>query len=133
MTGGTAHLDDIVVAVLRSLRDKRQRFTANRERIHGAFFTAKTQFPSLLGPLTFREKGFFPESLGLDQSLSNLEASRLLHRQNAAPLVYEIDPQIEECYARFVKGRLESRGFTSADAAAIAARLNEELGIGEKA
>ena len=127
MTGGTAHLDDVVVAILHHLRGHSARFTANREEIHRAFFKLKGEFPGELAPLTFRRKGFFPESLGLDQALSNLEASRLLHRQNAAPLLYDIDPDIQDCYKRSVETRLQDRGFAPSTAQKIASRLAEEL------
>lgn len=130
MTGGTAHLDDVVVAILHHLRRQSPRFTANREEIHRAFFKLKEEFPEELASLTFRQKGFFPESLGLDQALSNLEASRLLHRQNAAPLLYDIDPEIEDCYDRFVRTRLQDSGFRPRIAAEIGRRLAEELPVG---
>ena len=127
MTGGTAHLDDVVAAILHHLRPRSPRFTANREEIHRAFFKLKGEFPEELALLSFRQKGFFPESLGLDQALSNLEASRLLHRQNAAPLLYDIDPDIEDCYNRFVKPRLRDRGLAPSRTEEIATRLAEEL------
>jgi hypothetical protein len=95
------------------------------------FFRLRMEFPEQLAPLTFRGKGFFPESLALDQALSNLEASRLLHRQNAAPLVYEIDPEIEDCYTTFVEKRLAGRGFTADEADKIAEKLSDESSAGE--
>lgn len=125
--GGSAALDDIVLAILHHLRSKSERFTANREALQRAFHATKSAFPQQLRLLSFRTKGFFPESLGLDQALANLEASRLLHRQNEAPLFYEIDPDISASYERFVKGRLEALGLSVEQTRQITDRLTAEL------
>jgi hypothetical protein len=127
MMGGSAHLDDIVLAVLHNLRPESGRFTANREAVQRAFHAVKSSFPEQLRPLSFRLKGFFPESLGLDQALANLEASRLLHRQNETPLFYEIDPDISTSYELFVKSRLEKCGISVEQTREMADRLRDEL------
>jgi len=127
MMGGSAYLDDIVLAILHHLRAKSVRFTANREAVQRAFHATKSAFPQHLGLLSFRSKGFFPESLGLDQALANLEASRLLHRQNEAPLFYEIDSDISTSYERFAKERLEKRGLSAEQTREIADRLSDKL------
>ena len=121
MMGGTAHLDDLVLGILRHL--KSNSFTANRKELHEAFHALREEFPQLLLTLRFRDRGSFPESLGLDQALTNLEASRLLHRKNAAPRFYEIDPELETAYARFVRERLLSRNVSDDDLAQAADRL----------
>lgn len=127
MTGGTAHLDDVVLAILSHFRNRSESFTANREELHRAFHRLKGQFPHELSQLTFRHKGFFPESLGLDQALANLEASGLLHRMNEAPLLYEIDAGIGPSFERFAKKRLEDRGLTAELADQMASGLSREL------
>ena len=127
MIGGTAHLDDVVLAVLSHLRKKSDTFTANREDLHRAFAQMKQVYPAPFAQLTFRAKGFFPESLGLDQALANLEACGLLHRMNEAPLLYQIDPEIDESYQRFTRKRLTARGLTDAQMDEVAAGLLETL------
>jgi len=125
MTGGTAHLDDVVLAILYHLRPRSESFTANREQLHRAFFEMKKAFPSELSELAFRNKGFFPESPGLDQALANLEASGLLHRMNESPLFYEIDPEINDSYTRFVRKRLDARGLVAGRLVTMAVHLHD--------
>lgn len=131
MMHGTAHLDDVLVAILRHLyANSATSFTADREEVHRAFYELKRRFPGELQDLCFRHKGFFPESLGLDQSLANLEASGLLHRLNQAPRTYYIDGDIESSYTRFVQKRLGERGLTPEQIEEIAEYLQGRLPAG---
>jgi hypothetical protein len=130
MTGGSAHLDDIVLAILSQLPRTTKMFSANREKLHRAFYQMKEAHKDQLSDLAFRDRGFFPESPGLDQALANLEASGLLHRMNESPLFYEIDSEIKESYSSFAKKRLDARGFTATQAEEMADALLHELGTG---
>ena len=126
MDGGSAHLDDLVLGILHHLRAQGvHTFPADREQIHRAFRALKEAFPDVLASLRFRVKGMFPESLGLDQALVNLEASRLLHRKNLTPRYYEIDVALDESYDRFVEHRLEEAGVTRGRLQELAKRLHE--------
>jgi len=122
MLGGTAHLDDLVLGILHHLHSAS--FTANREELHRAFYGVKNEFPELLAVFRFRDKGGFPESLGLDQALANLEASRLLHRRNAAPRFYEIDPALGTAYSKFVRDRLLNGNVSEGALSQVAEKLN---------
>ena len=115
MIAGTAHLDDLLVALLNNVRRKANRFTANRQELHRAFLQVKREYPKLMSTFRFRDKASFPESLGLDQALANLEASRLLHRQNAAPRFYEIASDLETAYSKYVSKRLREAGIDEAE------------------
>lgn len=102
--------DDVLIAVLYHV-GKGQEFTADRERLHRIFFQLKQQHRDCLAPIRFRDRGLFPESAGLDQALSNLEATGLLLRKNDAPRFYYVQEALRQAYEQFVQPRLQRLRF----------------------
>ena len=131
MSDMTISFDDVLVAILYTMREeKRCRITTDRRKLHEAFFALKREFPQLLGELTFRNRGFFPESDILDQAIANLEGSSLMHRKNQDPVYYELEPSINTSFDLFVKRRLEECEFQQGDAKQMADYVWDKIKYG---
>ncbi len=100
--------DDLVIAVLHYIKTRKRRFTADRERLHELFFDLKSEDPTPLKCLGFRERGLWPESSELDQAFANLEATGLLRRQNDTPRFYFIDPELDKAFRESVRSQMKS-------------------------
>lgn len=123
--------DDVVIAILHGVHSYRRRFTTDREQLHSAFYELKQNMPELLGAFRFRNKGLFPESDTLDQALSNLESSGLLHRHNDTPRFYFIQSNLDDSFSKFVKPRLTAEGVDE-DKLNLAAAKFSEIAANEK-
>lgn len=104
------YADDVLVGIFHFTSGGSRQFTADRERLHRVFHDLRKQDASALRPVTFRNKGIFPESQSLDQALANLEAAGLLRRQNDAPLFYFIQDDLDKAYKKHVRSRLQKAG-----------------------
>ena len=105
----TVLADEVLIAILHFFRAdmKCDKFTADREILHNAFFELRQQDPDALAGIGFRERYLFHESAALDQALSNLEATGLLERKNEAPRWYFLSDELDEAFNHNVRPSLE--------------------------
>lgn len=123
-------VEDIVVGIFYHLKDHAQtKLTADRELLHRAFYQIKEQCPELMSMFTFREREQFPESIQLDQALSNLDAAGVISRQNFTPKYYVFEPTLERSYDKYSKKLLVNAGFGD-DVIEHATRLIEPIVCG---
>lgn len=105
--------EDIVVGIFNYLKsDNVSRVTSDREKLHRAFFRIKEKNPEKMSVFTFREREQFPESMQLDQALSNLDAAGLISRQNLTPRYYCFEEPLINSYVSFSKKILEDDGIS---------------------
>ena len=121
--------DDLIVAVFHGLEGTAggRTLTGDRQRLHEAFRQLQPDYPELLSGFRFRNRDGRMESDALDQALSNLEASGLLRRCGTSPTCYEIQPQLDKNYDRFVSPVLRSRRVSDKVVKTIARQLKERL------
>ena len=79
--------------------------TADREKLHRAFFHVSAKHPKIMSLFSFRQREIFPESVQLDQALSNLDATGLISRQNVTPNYYSFEEPLKKGYEKF-SGRI---------------------------
>lgn len=108
--------DDVVVGILhfvqRSVGSGKKKLSADRQKLHRAFYEI-VQKSSVCGTeFTFRNRDNFRESAELDQALSNLDAVGLISRYNLAPRYYVLEKALGDGYSRFSKKILEDNGIT---------------------
>jgi len=105
--------EDIVVGIFNYLKnDNVDMVTSDREKLHRAFFHIKEKNPEKMSVFTFREREQFPESMQLDQALSNLDAAGLISRQNLTPRYYRFEKPLINSYVSFSKKILEDDGIS---------------------
>ncbi len=89
-------------------RKKKDKFSADRERIHRFFCNQKKKHKEELQSFLFLEKDIFPESPLLDQAISSMEAGGLLQRLNNRPRFYEMTDKMQSAYETFVEKKINS-------------------------
>ncbi len=105
--------DDIVVGVLhfaQSSLTSEKKLSADRQKLHRAFFEIIQKHATFANEFTFRNRDAFQESMELDQALSNLDATGFISRYNQTPRYYVIEAALEDGYQKFSKKILESGG-----------------------
>ncbi len=113
--------EDVLVGIFFHLKeDNRGKITADRESLHKAFYDLKRRYPEVLKLFSFRERELFPESMQLDQALSNLDATGLISRQNLTPRYYRFEAPLVSSYQKFCRDILASAGFDDSNLKAIA-------------
>lgn len=114
--------EDVLVSIFYCLQQKKRikEVTADRERLHRAFFSAKEKYPKIMQLFTFREREFFRESTQLDQALSNLDATGLISRQNLTPRWYRFENPLENSYNKFSKNILVNAGIAEEEIQPVA-------------
>lgn len=122
--------EDIVVGLLcRFDYHHKKKFSADRETLHRAFYSARTKFPNVLSIFTFRQREQFPESEQLDQALSNLDATGLISRQNLTPRYYVLETTaLQSGYDKFSKKILSGHGISESQLDEIALELESLVG-----
>ncbi|MEN6437499.1 MAG: hypothetical protein ABFD97_02840 [Syntrophobacter sp.] len=113
--------EDIIVGIFYHLRQADcEKVTADREILHRAFFKAKVDFPQVMKMFSFRQRELFPESVQLDQALSNLDATGLISRQNVTPRYYRFEQPLTTSYKRFSEKILDKAGIAEEDIRRVA-------------
>jgi hypothetical protein len=105
--------DDIVVGVLhfaQGFLSSEKKLSADRQKLHSAFFEITQKDATCAGEFTFRDRDAFQESMELDQALSNLDATGFISRYNQTPRYYVIEPALEDGYQKFSKKILDDGG-----------------------
>lgn len=102
--------------------------SADREKLHRAFYEIKEKYPEAMSTFTFRVREQFPESSQLDQALSNLDAAGMITRQNMAPRYYHLESALDNSYMKFSKKILEDSGITGTTIEKVAKEI-EQSGI----
>ncbi|KAA0892091.1 hypothetical protein [Oryzomonas rubra] len=121
--------EDVVVGIFCHLKQHdKVKLSADRESLHRAFFDIKKKFPRTMSVFTFREREQFPESVQLDQALSNLDAAGLISRQNLTPRYYLFENPLVSSYDKFSKKILSDAGIKDEDVEALAREI-ETLAI----
>ncbi len=122
--------DDILVAILYCLpeRGNMRKFTADRERLHRAFYGLRDTFPELLADFRFRNRDGNMECDALDQALSNLEASGLLRRQNDTPKYYIVQEGLIRAFTKFVRPILSAKAVDEDDVSKACEQLSAAIG-----
>jgi hypothetical protein len=121
--------DDALVAVLHYFAEAgKSRFTADRQRLHEAFYELRQEHPDALASVGFRRRCFFPESSALDQALMNLEATGLLERQNLEPRWYSVKQvEVQEAFGRYVRREIDRAGIELAEFEKLAADFSRRV------
>ncbi|MDD2318305.1 MAG: hypothetical protein PHD57_13285 [Desulfobacterales bacterium] len=116
--------EDILVGMFYYLKESdHEKVTADRERLHQAFYKIKKDHPNLMAMFSFRERELFPESTQLDQALSNLDATGLISRQNFVPRYYRFESPLTSSYKKFSKNILHSAGINDQEIRAAAQEI----------
>jgi hypothetical protein len=105
--------DDIVVGVLHFAQSSltgEKKLSADRRKLHRAFFEIIQKHAIFSNEFTFRNRDAFQESTELDQAFSNLDATGFISRYNQTPRYYIVEPALEEGYQKFSKKILEGGG-----------------------
>jgi hypothetical protein len=120
---------ETVVAVLyyyeKATNDKK--ITADREALQKAFYALRQKHLDVIASVAFAHRGLFPESVRLDQAISNMEASGLLRRFNNTPRFYEIQSSLHKAFAKYVRPKLEEARVKESDMQTISALFQEQL------
>lgn len=105
--------EDLVLGIFYYLKEKKGalKLTADREKLHRAFFDATNKHSEMMSLFSFRQRELFPESNQLDQALSNLDATGLISRRNQTPKFYYFEEPLETSYKSFSKKILNESGF----------------------
>ena len=74
---------------------------------------------------TFRERELFPESVQLDQALSNLDATGLISRQNLTPRFYYFEDSLDSSYTKFSKEILHAAGIEEEEIEKVATHISK--------
>lgn len=120
--------EDVIIGIFYYMKkEQKDKFTADREKLHRAFHLAQKDYPEALSIFCFRERELFPESVELDQALSNLDATGLISRQNLTPRFYCFDDSLDSNYNDFSKDILDSAGIREIDLKKAATYLSKEL------
>ena len=118
--------EDVIVGVFYYMKkSKIDRLTADREKLHRTFHDIKKDYPEVLSLFSFRERELFPESIQLDQALSNLDATGLISRQNLTPRYYHFEDSLDSSYTKFSKEILRSAGIKEEDIQKVADHLSK--------
>lgn len=120
--------EDVVSAIFYFIKQhKKEILTADREKLHRAFFASKNNHPDVLALLTFRQREQFPESSQLDQALSNLDAAGMISRQNMTPRYYKLENTLEKSYEKFSRQLLVQSGMNFSNIKAVALEIELEV------
>ena len=120
--------DDLVVGIFYYLKkNKKTKLTADREKLHQAFFRATREYPKIMSVLSFRNREQFPESAQLDQALSNLDATSIISRQNLTPRYYHLENSLDNSYDKFSKNILINAGIQENDLNNLAVSIKDLL------
>lgn len=120
--------DDIITGIFyRIHQQSTDLITADRERLHKAFYKIKEDSPEIMLEFTFREREVFPESTQLDQALSNLDAAGLISRQNCTPKYYKFETPLSVSYEKFTKKILGEAGIEDSLIDSAASYIIQEL------
>ena len=103
--------EDVIVGILFHMKKRKiNRLTADREKLHSAFYKMRDKYPQVMSFFSFREREVFPESIQLDQALSNLDATGLISRQNLTPRYYSFEDSLGNSYKNILKYILPAAG-----------------------
>ena len=103
--------EDVILGILYHMKKHNiKKLTADREKLHRAFFDMSKKFPRVMSSFSFREREMFPESFQLDQALSNLDATGLISRQNLTPRYYFFENSLDKSYKNFSKKIINESG-----------------------
>jgi len=113
--------EDVVVGIFYYIeKQKATKLTADREKLHRAFFSVRAKHPEMMSFFSFRNRELFPESAQLDQALSNLDATGLISRRNQTPKYYYFEEPLKKSYKKFSRNTLLSAGFKEAEVETVA-------------
>lgn len=122
--------EDVVVGIFHHMKKHHmEKLTADRERLHRAFYETYIKYPQIMSLFSFRQREVFPESLQLDQALSNLDATGIISRQNLTPRYYQLEESIERSYNNFSKKILLNAGIKEGDIEEIAKDIERLLPV----
>lgn len=125
--------EDIIVSIFFHLqreskkRNAPQKITADRKTLHNEFFQLQQSHRNIMKVFTFRGREIFPESVQLDQALSNLDATGQISRQNFAPRYYQFEETLGSSYNKYSKQILARNGIKVREIQAIAHLLYDRL------
>ena len=122
--------DDIVVALLKfvGLEIQDKIFTSEREKIHRAIYFLKEKNPKVMAKFNFRNRGIFPESSELDQSLSNLKNCGLIEFHSVRPHYYKINMEkIDAVFYGFSQGLISENGIEISEVKELAKFFVERI------
>lgn len=89
--------EDIIISLFNFFPGKE--FSADREKLHRAFYDLSKEEPTLFEEFTFNTDKLFPKCEALDQALNNLEFSRYLRKFNPYLDSYQIETVLKSYYA----------------------------------
>lgn len=113
--------EDLIVGIFYYMKKQRTpKLTADREKLHRAFFNACEKHHDVMSLFSFRQRELFPESPQLDQALSNLDATGLISRRNLTPKHYYLEESLDKSYKNFSKKILHEAGFKEAEIKIVA-------------
>ena len=120
--------EDLVVGIFYYLKQNHQtKLTADREKLHRAFYKAANEYPKIMSLFSFRNREQFPESAQLDQALSNLDATCIISRQNLTPRYYQLENSLDNSFNRFSKSILSNAGIHDDDLKNLAVSIQDLL------
>lgn len=120
--------EDVLVGVFYCMKKKRvPKFTADREKLHRAFFDASAKYSNMSSMFSFRQRELFPESPQLDQALSNLDATGLISRRNLTPTNYYFEEPLERNYENHSRKLLCDAGFSESEIESFAMNIINQV------
>ena len=122
--------EDVVVGIFHYMKKHhKDKLTADREKLHRAFYETYMKFPHVMSLFTFRQRELFPESIQLDQALSNLDATGIISRQNLTPRYYQLEEPLDRSYNMFSKDILIGAGIDESDIEKVAVDIERLLSV----
>jgi hypothetical protein len=122
--------EDMLVGIFYYMKKKEtSKLTADREKLHRAFFDATAKHTNMKSLFSFRERELFPESPQLDQALSNLDATGLISRRNLTPKYYFFEEPLEDSYINISKNILLKAGFDDTQIETVAMDISNLVKI----